>query len=46
MTSLKRANKAAKTPQQARLTRAILEQNARKFRKPIMIGIFTRQSGE
>jgi hypothetical protein len=46
MTSLERANKTAKTPQQALLLKAALQQNARKFRKPVMIGVFTRQSGE
>lgn len=45
MASLQRAGKAARTPQQAILARAILEQNAGKFRKPVTVGIFTRQEG-
>ena len=45
-TSLERANKAARTPQQALLARAKLEVDAKKFRKPATLGIFTRQAGE
>ena len=44
LTSLERANKTVKTPQQARVVRAALQQNARKFRKPVEIGVFTRES--
>jgi hypothetical protein len=46
MTSLERANKTAKTPQQAHLVKVALQQNARKFRKPVLIGVFNRQLGE
>jgi hypothetical protein len=43
MVSLERANKGAKTPLQRRAIKAALLQNAQKFRKPVVIGIFTRQ---
>jgi hypothetical protein len=46
MASLERANKAAKTRQQALVLRTALQQNARKFRKPVVIGVFTRQSAD
>ena len=36
--------RAVRTPQQAVLARAKLERDARKFRKPVMVGIFTRQA--
>jgi len=45
-TSLERAMRAVRTPQQAVVARAILGQNARKFRKPVPVGIFTRQAAE
>ena len=41
--SLERAIKTVRTPQQAAVVRAILERNARKYRKPVLIGIFSRQ---
>jgi hypothetical protein len=44
MTSLERANKAARTPQQALQARAILEENAKRLRKPVTVGIFGRQA--
>jgi hypothetical protein len=40
--SLARANRAARTPQQAILARAVLERSAKKLRKPVVVGIFTR----
>ncbi len=45
-TSLERAMKTARTPQQAAIARAKLERDAQRFRKPVTVGIFTRQSGE
>jgi hypothetical protein len=44
MMSLQRANKTARTPQQALVLRAIIEENSRKLRKPATVGIFTRQN--
>jgi hypothetical protein len=46
MTSLERANKKARTPQQARTLKTALRENAGKFRKPVTIGIFTRQPAD
>ena len=45
-TSLERASRAARTPQQALLARLKLELDAKKFRKPLTVGVFMRQSGE
>ena len=45
-TSLERAIRAARTPQQALLARLKLEVDAKKFRKPMMVGIFMRQPVE
>ena len=44
--SLERALRLVKTPQQAAIARAKLERDAQRFRKPVTVGIFTRQSGE
>jgi hypothetical protein len=45
LTSLARANKAARTPQQALVLRLMLEHNAKEMRKPITVGTFTRSAG-
>ena len=38
--------RVVKTPRQAALARAKLERDAQRFRKPVTVGIFTRQAGE
>ena len=43
---LERALRLVKTPQQAAIARVKLERDAQRFRKPVLVGIFTRQSGE
>jgi hypothetical protein len=43
MTSLQRANKGNKTPLQRKAIKDVLLINARKYRKPVVIGIFIRQ---
>ena len=44
MTSLQRANRGAKTPQQRQAIKMTLLMNARRYRKPVVIGIFIRQA--
>jgi hypothetical protein len=46
MVSLQRANKGAKTPLQRKAIKTELLQNATKYRKPVVIGIFIRQPAD